>query len=161
MTTPFSNVAGLLAARAPRERRLIALAVAVVSIAAAISVAEWSWHERARLAQQLPQTQAQLAKMQHDAAELARLARLPVPTPVPIASLAQSAIAAAASRGLALDIEAAGNGLTVSGSGGFDAVIDWLASVHAQQRLRVSRITMQVVDGGVQLHAVLTPAVTE
>lgn len=161
MTTPFANAAGWLAARAPRERRLIALAAAVVSIAAAVSVADWSRHERARLAQQLPLTQAQLARMQVDAAELARLARLPVPPPVPIATLARSAGAAAASRGLALDIAADGTGLAVSGSGGFDAVIDWLASVHAQQRLRVSRITMQVVDGGVRLDAVLTPAPTE
>lgn len=161
MTTLLSKIAGLLAARAPRERRLIALAATVVSIAAAISVAEWSGHERARVAQQLPQSQARLAKMQQDAAELAHLARLPAPTPVPVATLVQSASAAAASRGLALEIAAEGNGLTVAGSGSFDTLIDWLASVHAQQRLRVSRITMRVVDGGVELHAVLAPALSE
>jgi general secretion pathway protein M len=161
MTTRFSNPAGWLAARAPRERRLIALAATVVSIAAVISVAEWSGHERARVAQQLPQSQARLAKMQQDAAELAQLARLPAPTPVPVATLAQSAGAAAASRGLALEIAADGSGLAVSGNGSFDALIDWLASIHAQQRLRVSRITMRVVDDGVELHAVLTPAIRE
>lgn len=157
----LSSLQGLLATRTPRERRLIALATAVVALGAALWLADWSGRERERLARQLPQAQAQLAKMQADAAELAQLARLPAQAPVPLATLAQSAAAAAASRGLALDVTADGNALVVSGSGTFDALVDWLASVHAQQRLRVSRITMQVTDGAVRLDAALTPAVTE
>lgn len=157
----LSSLEGMLATRTPRERRLIALATAVVAFGAALWLADWSGRERERLAYQLPHAQAQLATMQTDAAELAQLVRLPAPAPVPLATLAQSAAAAAASRGLALDIAADGSGLLVSGSGGFDALVDWLASVHAQQRLRVSRIALQVADGAVRLDAVLTPAVTE
>lgn len=159
MSAALPSLPRLFAARSPRERRLIAIAAAVVALGAVLWLADWSTRERARLALQLPQARAQLAAMQHDAAELAQLARRSPPAPLPLTTLAQSAAAAAVSRGLTLDIAPSGNGLAVSGRGPFDAVIDWLASMHAQQRLRVSRIAMQVGDdGSVQVDAALTPA---
>lgn len=155
MTTLLTPLRHMIAARTPRERRLIVLAALAISLASVSALAEWTWREHQRLTQQLPEAHARLAKMQDDASELARLNRLPTPAPVPLATLARAADAAASSRGLTFAVESAGNTLQVSGTGPFQAVIDWLATVQRDQKLRPQQVVIEVIDSGVRLEAVL------
>lgn len=153
----ISSVRTYLAARSPRERRLLNFAVAVIVIGIVITLSEWVWRERQRLAVQLPEAQRALASMQHDAAELARLERLSPPALLPLATLAQTASAAGTTRGLSLEIEQTGTALRAEGSGSFAAITDWLASLQADQRLRPVRVVMEVRDGQVRFEATLSP----
>ena len=146
-----------LAARSPRERRLLTIALAVIAVGLVITLSEWVWRERQRLAVQLPEARNALATMQHDAAELTRLEKLPSPASLPLTALAQTASAAGASRGLALEIEQTGTALRAEGSGSFTAITDWLASLQADQRLRPTRVVMEVQGGQVRFETTLTP----
>lgn len=145
-----------LAARSPREQRLILLAALVVGLGLMLSLAEWVWSEQARLRSALPGAQATLARMQDDAAALSQLARQARPQSVPLATAARAAHAAGVSRGLHLETAESGNGITASGQGRFDAVIDWLASVQADQRLRLARVVLTSRDGSTHFEVSLT-----
>lgn len=146
-----------LAARSPRERRLLVIAFAVIAIGVVVSLSEWAWRERQRLAVELPEARNAFATMQNDAAELARLERTPPPAALALATLAQMASAAGASRGLSLEIEQTGTALRAEGTGSFTAITDWLASLQADQRLRPTRVVMAVQGDKVRFEATLTP----
>lgn len=146
-----------LASRSPRERRLLVIAITVIAVGVVITLSEWVWRERQRLAVQLPEARSALAGMQNDAAELARLERIPPPAALPLATLAQTASAAGASRGLSLEIEQTGTALRAEGSGSFAAITDWLASLQADQRLRPVRVVMEVQGDQVRFETTLTP----
>lgn len=146
-----------LAARSPRERRMVRLAALVVSLGVLVSVTEWVTSEYARLSRRLPQARAQLLDMQNDAAELLRLSRLTVPPEIPLATATAAARAAANTRGLNLSITISGSGLQIEGSGAFAAITDWLASMHADQRLRPTRMVMEVQGAEVVISATLSP----
>ncbi|MBW7861121.1 MAG: type II secretion system protein M [Rhodocyclaceae bacterium] len=149
----------LYAARSPRERGLIRLAAAVIGAALLGSAADWLVTERQRLADRLPATRAQLQQMQDDAAELQRLEMLPAPPDVSLAARASAAQAAARTRQLDLLVEPSGDGsLRVEGSGPFDSMLDWIASMHADQRLRPSRITIESQGARVRIEASFTDA---
>jgi general secretion pathway protein M len=147
-----------LAARSPRERRMVRLAALVVSLGVLVSVTEWASSEYARLSRQLPQARAQLLTMQNDAAELLRLGRLTAPPDIPLATAMAAARAAAVTRGLKLSFTISGNGLQIEGSGPFAAITDWLASMHVDQRLRPTRMVMEVQGAEVVISATLSPA---
>lgn len=157
MTVMNNSLRTYLAARSPRERRLLIIAFAVVALGLVITLSEWVWRERQRLAVQLPEARNALASMQNDAAELSRLERIQPPAALPLATLAQTASAAGASRGLSLEIEQTGTALRAEGSGSFTAITDWLASLQADQRLRPTRVVMEVQGGQVRFEATLTP----
>ena len=141
-----------------RERRLVLAAVAVVGLALMATAVEWVLRERARLDQELPRARAQLLQMQDDAAELAQLDRergaLPQVDP---AALALSVETAARVRGLTVDVQPVSGGVQVSGSGGFQAVMEWLAGVQAESRLRPNRMTLAKENRAVRFDAVLLP----
>lgn len=141
-----------------RERRLVLAAVAVVGLALIATAVEWVLRERARLDQELPRARAQLLQMQDDAAELAQLDRergaLPQVDP---AALALSVETAARVRGLTVDVQPVAGGVQVSGSGSFPAVMEWLAGVQAESRLRPNRMTLAKEDRSVRFDAVLLP----
>ena len=141
-----------------RERWLVLAAVAVVGLALMATAVEWVLRERARLDQELPRARAQLLQMQDDAAELAQLDRergaLPQVDP---AALALSVETAARVRGLTVDVQPVAGGVQVSGSGSFPAVMEWLAGVQAESRLRPNRMTLAKEDRSVRFDAVLLP----
>lgn len=141
-----------------RERRLVLAAVAVVGLALMATAVEWVLRERARLDQELPRARAQLLQMQDDAAELAQLDRergaLPQVDP---AALALSVETAARVRGLTVDVQPVSGGVQVSGSGSFQAVMEWLAGVQAESRLRPNRMTLAKENRAVRFNAVLLP----
>lgn len=154
------NAGGLrasLAARSPREQRLILIAGLVVGLGLVLSLAEWVWSEQSRLRSALPGAQAALARMQDDAAALSQLARQTRPQPVPLATAARAAHAAGVSRGLSLETAESGNSLSASGHGRFDAIVDWLASVQADQRLRPVRVVLTSRDGSTHFEVSLAP----
>lgn len=157
MSVMTQSLRTYLADRSPRERRLLLIAFAVISIGVVVTLSEWVWRERQRLAVRLPEARNALATMQNDAAELSRLEKVQPPPALSLAALAQTASAAGASRGLALEIEQTGTALRAEGSGSFTAITDWLASLQADQRLRPTRVVMEVQGGQVRFETTLTP----
>lgn len=147
-----------LASRSPRERSMVRMAALVISLGILISVTDWATSEYSRLSRRLPQARTQLFDMQADAAEMLRLSRLTAPTEVPLATLAAATSAAADARGLHLKVEISGSGLQIEGSGPFAAITDWLASMHSDQRLRLTRMVMEDQGSEVIISATLSPA---
>lgn len=131
-----------LARLSARERRLLTLAVAVVCAGALLSVAEWAVTQRTQLAHKLPAARAQLMQMQEEAAELTRLRQSSPPPAATLATRAEGARAAARRRDLALAVETADHGLQFSGEAPVEALLDWLASMHEEQRLRVAKLSL-------------------
>lgn len=126
-------------ARTARERRLLTLTALVLGLLALLMLADWLHVERKRLDRALPKREAQLARMQEDASEMARLRQSP-PTgssSPSVATQVDAVSAAARSRGLNLTIQPAGDKVQLSGQVAFDALAAWLASLHRDQGLQV------------------------
>ncbi|MDX9699226.1 MAG: type II secretion system protein GspM [Rhodocyclaceae bacterium] len=157
MNAPVSRLLDALQARSPRERRMILLAMLVVAGALLVWLTEWTLAEHRRLATQLPTAQAQLVQMQADAAELSRLQTLPAPATTPTEALLGAASAAASSRGLKVSIERSGHLLQAEGSGGFAALVDWLATLQAEQRLRAAQVSMETRGDTIHFRIALSP----
>lgn len=136
MKTLLAHWQTQLAAMSPRERRMAVIAAVVCAAVALLWLGEWVLKERARLTRQLPQAQAQLVQMQADAAELLRLSHETVPPAPTLDNLLAAIRAAANSRGLALEIELRGNVFTVHGTVAPAPLLDWLASLASEHRLR-------------------------
>lgn len=147
-----------LASRTPRERQLILLASAVVVLAALLSLTEWIWTERARMARDLPRSRELLLQMQADANEIQQLERLPVRPVVKIDTLSNIVHAAAVSRGLTVTVAVSADALDVRGSGAFAAVTDWLASMQTQHGLRAERAEFDAGPSAVNFSLTLSPA---
>lgn len=142
-----SVVRGRWAALEARERRLVLLAVSVVCVGVLFSLAEWGVEQRAKLAGTLPLARAQLQQMQDEADELGRL-RQASPRPLgTLAARAEAARAAARGRNLSLAIELSENGLAVVGEAPSEALLDWIASMHGEQRMRVERLDAKPAGG--------------
>ena len=148
-----------LAQLAPRERRLVVAALWVIMIAALISLADWVMRERARLADTLPTARSALVQMQDDAAELTRLQRTQPPPALPLATLAQAAQVAGSSRGLEVEVNVVGEQLQAQGQGSVIILTDWLASLHAVQRLRPLALVIESGDDdqGARFQVTLSP----
>ncbi len=153
-TSPLSSVKATLApqlaqarqfwqARNPRERLLIGVAGGLVLVALFASLLEWVHQEGQRRQRQLPRTLAQLEQTQEAATEIARLRTQPPPAVLPLATLQKAAEDAAKAQGLALQVQASGDGLQVRGQAGFDALMGWLAGLQQEHGLRVQRIKLQ------------------
>ena len=152
MTRPsFSRLSATLqawlAARAPRERQLLQAAGLLLPLAVAWAVFDWTWSEQQRLNQRLPVARAGFERMQEDAAELARLRSLPPITAVSTAALAAATAAAAEARGLNVSAAMSAEGLVVKGSAPLPVLVDWLASIQADLRLRPIRMKTTPGDG--------------
>lgn len=146
-----------LATLNPRERKLVVTAATLIALALLWLLAEWSFSERNRLDKRLPAAEAELARMQTEADELAQLRRLTPPAATTLAVRAQAARAAAAARQLDLLIDADTNGLRISGTAPAAALLDWLASLQAQQQLQVSELSLQVAGDALKIQGVLAP----
>lgn len=132
-------------ARAPRERSVLRMAMWLLLVVAGGLLLESLVAERSRLARAVPEAQATLARMQADATELMRLHTLPPPAEMRPAALASAAASAAAARGLAVQVSPVDGGLAVSGQADLPALVEWLAVVQAELRLRPLRAKY---DGG-------------
>mgnify|MGYP002619572440 CR=1 FL=1 len=157
MNTLLDPIRQALSARSPRERRMLLIATLVLVGGAIVAVAEWSWHERERVRRALPEAQSSLTRMQEDAAELLRLQRSRAPETVPLAARAEAARAAAVSRGIELELEHTQNMIRVTGSGGFDRMTDWLASLQADQRLRPASVRIAADGEQTRFELILVP----
>lgn len=149
---PLEAARAWLAGRAPRERKALLAAGAVVALALGLTLVDGFIAAHQRLDQQLPALRAELARMQDDAAELARLSALPETQPPAAGALADAARAAAAARGLALEIVASGDRLEVRGNARLDTLVDWLAALQTEQGLRPLRLAVN----GTAIEASLT-----
>lgn len=157
-----ANVQRLLArtmawwsARPVREQRALALAGAVVLLALAILIIEGLVRERARLEQTLPALQAQLARMEDDAAELMRLRTRTPPASVAPEALVAAVSSAASARGLDLAASLGEGGVVVTGRADVAALADWLAAVQSELRMRPVRARM--AGGVVELTLAWSP----
>ncbi|MCK0508844.1 type II secretion system protein GspM [Aromatoleum anaerobium] len=158
---PLTRIAGVFAARSPRERQLLAVAAIVVSASALFRVADQVWDARAQLARRLPEARSQLARMQEDAAELQRLRRAPLPAAAAMPTVLETARAAAASRALPLlSIALSGETLQVRGAADFAMLIEWLADMHAELGLRPQRAVIAAQGDTVSVDIDLTRAAT-
>ena len=146
-----------LAALNPRERRLVLSAALLIGATLLYLLGEWTFSERNRLDRRLPIAETELTRMQAEAEELAQLQRL---TPPPATSLmvrAQAARAAAAARQLNLIIDADRSGLRVTGSAQPGPLLDWLASMQAQQQLQPAEFSLEANGERLTVQGVLTP----
>ena len=135
--------------------------IALAAVVAVVLVAAFAWlpleRSRARLAAQLPALRASVATLERDAEEAKRLRSLPAPAPratEPLASLVTSAggktlpgarITVLDGRRLALD------GANVD----FGALVDWIASAHAAQGLRVESARIEALPAAGRVRAEL------
>ncbi|MDD3675912.1 type II secretion system protein GspM [Thauera propionica] len=118
-----------------RERRALLAALALVVGAALLLGVESLLAERARLDRRLPQLAETLARMEIEAAELARLRA----TARKLAA-ADATLLAASARAHGLNAEIAsdgGRGFRVGGQAALAALLPWLAELHAEYGLRV------------------------
>lgn len=149
----FGPMAGVMRKMAPRERRMTALAAALVVGAGTLSLLEWSTAELGRLARALPAAEARLAQMQEQAEELAGLGRAATIPATPLAVRAEAAQAAAAVRSLEIEVDTLADGLAVSGSGPAPAWLEWLASMQAEQGLRPVELELRRAGDAIELSA--------
>ncbi len=155
-TSPTARLRAWYGARAPRERRLLALAAAVVLGGSLIALAEHLVAERERLARSLPAARLAYLGMEQDSLGLAALRERPAPAATPPAALPDSIRAAASARAIEVEARMVGDRVEVDGRSTLPALIDWLAALHAEQRLRPSRLELQPVgsDGRARFDAV-------
>lgn len=149
-TTLFTQARAALRQRwqaaAPRERRLLALAAALLGLLLALGLAESAAEQRQRLRRALPQTTAQLAQMQGWADEIVALRGQPAPPRQAGPALLAALQAAARAEQLDVDLQLAGGVLQASGRGHFDAMLRWLAGVQRDYALRPTQLDI-VRDG--------------
>ncbi len=144
-TSPSARLRAWYGARAARERRLLALPAAVVLGGGLIALAEHLVAERGRLARSLPAARLAYLGMEQDSLGLAALRERPAPAATPPAALPDSIRAVARARAIEAEARMVGDRVEVEGHGTLPALIDWLAALHAEQRLRPSRLELQPV----------------
>ncbi len=156
---PSARLRAWYAARVPRERRLLALAAAVVLGGGLIALTEQLVAERERLARSLPAARLAYLAMEQDSLGLATLRERVPPTPPALATLPESIRTAARARAIEAEARIAGERVEVSGRAALPTLVDWIASLHTELRLRPSRLELQpaATDGRARFEAVFEP----
>ncbi len=154
--TPTTRLRARYAACTPRERRLLIIALAVVLSGGLIALADYLASERERLTRSLPAAHLAYLGMEQDSLGLAALKEHPVPTTRPLAALAESIQASASVRGVVVEPRLNGDIIEASGTATLAALVNWLAALQAEQRLRPIRLEVQpaTVDGRARFAAV-------
>jgi general secretion pathway protein M len=156
-------LARLWEARAPRERRVIALAAAVLGVAAYLLLVHSAGQGRAHLGTGLAALRGQAVLMDRQAVEIERLRAQPV-TPAPeieLRNLLQARIAAAGLSGALtrLDVPDAGHAQVSFGAVRFADWMAWVAALQAQRvRLDTARVEALSTPGMVSASATLSRA---
>ena len=135
-------------AASARERRMLLLAAVVIVGALLLTLADWAHSEGQRLDRALPAAQARLARMQAQADELTRLRAAPPLAEAPLRVRGDAARAAANARGLKLEIEIGPDSLQISGQGSAATLLDWIATVQAEQGLRPTELEVHAEGDG-------------
>lgn len=144
------------AACAPRERRFLAIATSVVLGGGLIALTDHLVSERERLARTLPAARLAYLAMEQDSLGLAALRERPPPATLPLAALPASISSAASARGFTVEPRLTGDSVVVVGTTSLPALVNWLAVLQAEQRLRPRRLELQPAsaDGHAQFEAV-------
>lgn len=144
--------------RAPRERRTLAWAAALLAALLAFTFAWLPLHRaRERLAAELPQLRASIAALERDAADVARLRSQPAVTPTagtPLAALATNAGGLPGAQVSVLDARR----VRVTGADvGFAPLLEWIRNAQATHGMRVesARIEALPVAGRVRAELLL------
>ncbi len=158
-STPVALAARLrarYAACTARERRLLLIACMVVLGGGLLALADHLASERDRLARSLPVARLAYLGMEQDSLGLAELRERPVPPAPARAALPESISAAAKARGFVVDARLNGDVIEVGGSTNLQALVNWLAALQAEQRLRPLRLEMQpaTAEGQARFEAV-------
>jgi len=148
--SPADRMRAWHAARTPRERGLLVLAAAALIGGGLIAVAEHLATERERLARSLPAARLAYLSMTQDSLGLATLRDRPATTPPPLAALPDSIRAAAKARAIEAEVRTTGDLLEVNGRATLPALVEWLAALHAEQRLRPGRLELESASEGGQ-----------
>lgn len=154
--SPTVRLRAWYAACAAHERRLLALVATVVLGSTLIALAEHLVAERERLARSLPTARLAYLGMEQDSLALAALRERPVLAAPPIATLPDSIRASANARGIVAEVRIAGDLIEAGGHITLPALVDWLATLHAEQRLRPKQLELQPAgsDGRARFEAV-------
>jgi type II secretory pathway component PulM len=158
LTASFARVAAAWQACSARERQLVFVAAAVLAVGGAVASADWVAAERLRLSRAVPRAAAQLESTQEAATEIAALHARSAPPRASGPALVEAVVASAKSRGLALSVQASGEGLQIRGNGDFDELMTWLATLQSDQGQRVVRIEIQRSGAQAGIDAVLVGA---
>lgn len=141
-----------------REQRMLLIGAALVTVTLLWLLYGWQAQQRKELDVALPKATAQFARMQSEAAELARLRSLPVPAAADLAHLVTTLQTTAAGRSLVVTVRNDGNQLVVSGKGlNFDRWTEWLADTQRSNAVRISYLDAQQSADGTQVEARLVP----
>lgn len=149
MRASMKKLEAWFGARPRREQRLLQVAMLVLIAGLLLQLNAWAVREREELSELVSQRMHDLALLR---AQVEVLSRAPVvPTRVETAAVApEIAIAEVAlSRGLSLQLEPVTGGYAVRTSGEAQAIIEWLAVLHADHGLRV--VQLELDAGGVLL----------
>jgi general secretion pathway protein M len=149
--------------RSPRDRMVMVVVAALVGAALYLWLVQSAYRARAQLVTSLTVLRAQAAKLELDAAELARVRALPAPSAAQtdLRTLVQ---ARAATAGLAralvrIDAPEANQVLVVFGAVAFGDWLAWVASLQAEHiRLDTGRIEALSTPGMVGVSATFTRA---
>lgn len=130
------------AALQPRERRLAAIAAALILTALAFVAVEWSLAESRRLARALPDARRDLDSIRRHADELRQLAQRPPRAATDIGLAHRIVEDSARAHGLALRSTLNADRIAVTGAAPLPALLDWLAALQAEHRLQTLRLEL-------------------
>lgn len=142
-----------------RERTILIVGTILISVTLLWLLYSWQANTQRELDVAIPRATAQFARVQSEAAELARLRGLPPPAAVPnLTQLATTLTGTANARGLTLTIRNDGNQLVLSGKGiNFDSLAPWLAEIQRDSAIRLTYLDVIQGPGGPQLETRLAP----
>lgn len=141
-----------------RERGILIVGSILVALTLLWTLYGWQAKTQRELDLALPRATAQLARMQSESAELARLRGLPPPAPANLTQLTTTLTGSAAAVGLALNIRNDGSQLVISSKGvNFDKWVPWLAEAQRGSAIRLTYLDVTQAPGGPQLEARLAP----
>jgi type II secretory pathway component PulM len=141
-----------------RERNMLVIGSALICLTLLWLLFGWQASTNKELDTAIPRAGAQLARMQTESAELARLRGLPTPEAANLSHLVSILVDSAAARGLTLTVRNDGNQLVVSGKGiSFDKWTTWLAETQRINAVRLAYLDVTQTPGGQQIEARLAP----
>ena len=141
-----------------RERRILQVGGVLLLLAIMYSLYDWQAKLHKQLDVSIPRATAQLAVMQGEAAELARLRGLPAAEATDLTQLATSLQSGATARNLAMTVRSDGNQLVATGKAiNFDLWVQWLAEAQRNTKVHLNYLDILQAPGGPTLEARLMP----